>query len=144
MYQLLVGLQPLLDLGLSQALDVLGGVDGSLAAADVQEVQTLGSLVQILLVAVGIAQVAEGVSLDKSSGLSIVQLLANDLLHESQTSFPKFDLTYQPIIHFFVRKSSVKTENTKQIGKDWTKDKFSYLQTLFFIVKMYKEKWTEC
>ena len=63
MYQLLVVLQPLLDLGLSQAQDVLGGVDGFSTAADVQEVQALGSLVQILLVAVGIAQVAEGVGL---------------------------------------------------------------------------------
>ena len=39
MYQLLVGLQPLLNLGLSQALDILGGVDGISTAADVQEVK---------------------------------------------------------------------------------------------------------
>ena len=92
MYKLLVVLQPLLDLGLSQAQDVLGGVDGSLAAADVQEVQALGSLVQILLITGGVAQVAERVSLDQSSGLSVVNLLANDLLHESQTSFRKWFL----------------------------------------------------
>ena len=83
-------LQPLLDLGLSQAQDVLGGVEGSLAAADVQEVQTLGSLVQVLFVAVGIAHLTEGVGLDQSSSLGILQLLANGLLHESQTSFLKF------------------------------------------------------
>ena len=80
-YKLLVSLLPLLDLGLSQAQDVLGGVDGSLAAADMQEVQALGSLVQVLLVTSGIAQLTERISLDQSSGLGIVLLLANDLLH---------------------------------------------------------------
>ena len=111
MYKLLVVLQPLLDLGLGQALDVLGGVDGFSTAADVQEVQTLRSLVQVLLVAVGVAQVAEGVSLDQSSGLGIVNLLANDLLHELQTSFPKAVFAYAPIIHICVWKSSAKSEN---------------------------------
>ena len=81
MYQLVVS-QPFLDLGLCQTQNVLGGVDGSLAAADVQEVQTLGSLVQILFVTSGIAQLAIGVSLDQGSGLGVVLLLADDLLHD--------------------------------------------------------------
>ena len=74
-------LLPLLDLGLSQTLDVLGGVDGSLAADAVDEVQTLGSLEQGLLVACGIAEGTNGVLLDHGSGLGVVQLLANGLLH---------------------------------------------------------------
>ncbi len=78
----LVVSQPFLDLGLSHAQNVLGGVDGSLAAADMQEVQALGSLVQILFVTSGIAQLAIGVSLDQGSGLGVVLLLADDLLHD--------------------------------------------------------------
>ena len=54
MYQLVV-LHPILDLGLSQTQNVLSGVQGSLAAADVQEVQTLGSLIQIFFITGGIA-----------------------------------------------------------------------------------------
>ena len=114
-YKLLVSLLPLLDLGLSQAQDVLGGVDGFSTAADVQEVQALGSLVQILLIAGSIAQVAKRVSLDQSSGLGIVNLLANGLLHESQTSFPKFVFAYGLIIHICVWKSSTNSEENKQI-----------------------------
>jgi len=144
MYPLFVVLQPLFDLGLSQAQDILSGVDGSLTAADVQEVQTLGSLVQVFLVAVGIAQVAERVSLDQSSSLSIVQLLANGLLHESQTSFPKFVLTYGLIIHISVWKSSTKSEEIKQFSKDWTMNKFYYPKNKFFVVEMHKETCTDC
>ena len=77
----LVGLEPLVDLGLGQTLDVLGGVDGSLAAADVQEVQAFGSLVQILLVTGGIAQLTTRICLDQGSGLGVVLLLADNLLH---------------------------------------------------------------
>ena len=77
----LVVLLPLLDLGLGQSLDILGGVDGSLAANTVDEVQALGSLEQGLLVTGGIAEGTNGVLLDQSCGLSIVFLLADDLLH---------------------------------------------------------------
>ena len=77
----LVVLDPLVDLGLGQTQDVLSGVGRSLAAADMQEIQAVGSLVQILLIASRIAQLAERVSLDQSCGLSIVLLLADDLLH---------------------------------------------------------------
>ena len=77
----LVVLDPLVDLGLSQTQDVLSGVGRSLAAADMQEIQAAGSLIQILLVACGIAQLAERVSLDQSCGFGIVFLLADDLLH---------------------------------------------------------------
>ena len=77
----LVVLFPLLDLGLGQSLDVLGGVDGSLAANAVDKVQALGSLEQGLLVAGGIAESTDSVLLDHGSSLGVVQLLANGLLH---------------------------------------------------------------
>ena len=77
----LVVLFPLLDLGLGQSLDVLGGVDGSLAANAVDEVQALGSLEQGFLVTGGIAERTDSVLLDQSSSLGIVLLLADDLLH---------------------------------------------------------------
>ena len=76
----LVVLDPLVDLGLCQTQDILSGVGRSLAATDMQEIQASGSLVQILLVASGIAQLAERVCLDQSSGLGVVLLLADDLL----------------------------------------------------------------
>ena len=74
-------LLPLLDLGLSQTLDVLGGVDGSLAANAVDKLQALGSLEQGLLIAGGIAERTDSVLLDHGSSLGVVQLLANGLLH---------------------------------------------------------------
>ena len=77
----LVVLFPFLDLGLSQSLDILGGVDGSLAANAVDEVQALGSLEQSFLIASGIAESTDSVLLDRSSGLGVVLLLADDLLH---------------------------------------------------------------
>ena len=77
----LVVLFPLLDLGLGQSLDVLGGIDGSLAANAVDEVQALGSLEQSFLVAGGIAERTDSVLLDQSSGLGVILLLADDLLH---------------------------------------------------------------
>ena len=76
-----MGFQPLLDLGLSQAQDVLIGIQRGLAATNVQEVQAALGLVQILLVTGGIAQLTKGLSLDQSSGFGIVLLLADDLLH---------------------------------------------------------------
>ena len=77
----LVVLFPFLDLGLGQSLDILSGVDGSLAANAVDEVQALGSLEQGFLVTSGIAESTDSVLLDQSSSLSIVFLLADDLLH---------------------------------------------------------------
>ena len=77
----LVVLFPFLDLGLSQSLDILGGVNRSLAANAVDEVQALGSLEQSLLVTSGIAERTNSVLLDLSSGLGVVLLLADDLLH---------------------------------------------------------------
>ena len=77
----LVVLLPLLDLGLGQSLDVLGGVDGSLAANTVDEVQAFGSLEQSFLVTGGIAESTDSVLLDQSSSLGIILLLADDLLH---------------------------------------------------------------
>ena len=77
----LVVLFPFLDLGLSQSLDILGGVDGSLAANAVDEVQALGSLEQGFLVTSGIAESADSVLLDQGSGLGVILLLADDLLH---------------------------------------------------------------
>ena len=59
----LVVLHPVLNLGLGKTQDVLCGVLGSLTTAHVQEVQTLGSLIQIFLVACGIAQLAKAVCL---------------------------------------------------------------------------------
>ena len=77
----LVVLLPLLDLGLGQSLDILGGVDGSLAANAIDEVQAFGSLEQGFLVTGGIAERTDSVLLDQSSSLGIVLLLADDLLH---------------------------------------------------------------
>jgi len=77
----LVVLLPLLDLGLGQSLDILSGVDGSLAANAVDEVQAFGSLEQSFLVTSGITESTHSVLLDQSSGLSIILLLADDLLH---------------------------------------------------------------
>ena len=77
----LVVLFPLLDLGLGQSLDVLGGIDGSLAANAVDEVQALGSLEQSFLITSGIAEGTDRVLLDQSSGLGVILLLADDLLH---------------------------------------------------------------
>ena len=74
-------LHPVLDLGLCQVDNILGRVDGSLSAAYVQEVQTLGRLLQIFLVTGGIAQPAVGISLDQRRGLGVVCFLADDLLH---------------------------------------------------------------
>lgn len=77
----LVVLLPLLDLGLGQSLDILGGVNGSLAANTVDEVQAFGSLEQGFLVTGGIAKRTDRVLLDGSGSLGIVLLLADDLLH---------------------------------------------------------------
>ena len=78
----LVGFLPLLDLSLGQALDILGGIDGSLAADTVHEVQALGSLKQALLVTGGVAQFTTSKLLDQSSSFGVVLLLADDLLQE--------------------------------------------------------------
>ena len=80
-------LHPLVDLGLSQTQDVFSGVRRVLAAADVQEVQTSGSLIQGLLVAGGIAKETADILLDQSSGLGVVLILADDLLHRGCPPF---------------------------------------------------------
>ena len=77
----LVVLFPLLDLGLGQSLDILGGVDGSLAANAVDEVQAFGSLEQGFLVTGRIAESTDSVLLNQGSSLGIILLLADDLLH---------------------------------------------------------------
>ena len=87
MTRLLVSLHPVVDLGLSQTLNILSGVGRCLTAADVQEVQSAGSLVQGLLVASGIAEVAIGALLDQGCGLGVVLLLADDLLKSSLLLF---------------------------------------------------------
>ena len=97
----LVVLFPFLDLGLSQSLDILGGVDGSLAANAVDEVQALGSLEQSLLVTSGIAESTDSVLLDRSSGLGVVLLLADDLLHGMNLLSSK-SIVDGFIIHIFV------------------------------------------
>ena len=78
----LVGIQPLVDLGLGQAKDILCGVGRILAATHVQEVQAAGSLEKALLIASGIAVCTAVITLNESSGFGIVFLLANDLLHK--------------------------------------------------------------
>ena len=125
---------PFLDLGLSQSLDILGGVDGSLAAAALDEIQTLGSLEQGFLVTSGIAERTNGVLLDQSSGLGVILLLADDLLHGMNLlSFSIF--VNEVIIHIFVWKSSPKQEKIKHFAKDWTKNQFYQHQKPISIVK---------
>ena len=77
----LVVLNPIVNLSLSKAQDVLGGVGGGLTAMHVQEVQTSGGLEQDLLIAGRIAKVTDGVLLNQSSGLGVIFLFADDLLH---------------------------------------------------------------
>ena len=104
----LVVLLPLLDLGLGQSLDILGGIDGSLAANAVDEVQAFGSLEQSFLVASGIAERTDSVLLDQSSGLGIILLLADDLLHGM--NLLSYNRSHMCIIHVFVWKSTPKQE----------------------------------
>ena len=97
--KLLVGSHPVLDLSLGQTLDVLAGMAGCLTAAEVQEVQSSGSLVQGLLIAGGIAEEAVGALLDQSSGLGVVLLLADDLLHRTNLLYSEIT---ESIIHTFL------------------------------------------
>ena len=114
----LVVLLPLLDLGLGQSLDVLGGVDGSLAANTVDEVQALGSLEQGFLVTSRIAELTGSELLDHGSGLGVILLLADDLLHGMNLlSFQTF--CTKTIIHNFVRESIPKQEIVEHFAKDW-------------------------
>ena len=119
MYGELVVLHPFLDLGLSHSLDILGRILGGLAANAVHEVQTFGSLVQIFLVAGRIAQSAVGELLDQSSGLGVILLLSDDLLHGLNLLSLVISST-PAIIHIFVWKSIVKLEKTKLFAKVWT------------------------
>ena len=92
----LVVLLPLLDLGLGQSLNILGGIDGSLAANAVDEVQAFGSLEQSFLITGGIAECTDSVLLDQGSGLGVVLLLADDLLQWNEPPFIEslFDVLY--------------------------------------------------
>ena len=74
-------LNPLVDLGLGHADDILGGIGRSLAAANMEEIQAALSLVQILLVTGRIAQLTKGILLDQSGGFGIVLLLSDNFLH---------------------------------------------------------------
>jgi hypothetical protein len=56
---------------------------GCLTASVIEEVQAAGSLVQGLLKAGGIAEVAVGGLLDQGGGLGVILLLADDLLHRT-------------------------------------------------------------
>ena len=78
---ILVVLDPLVDLGLSQALNILGGVGRSLAATGVDKVQAALGLEQDLFITGRIAVGAVGALLDQSCVLGIIFLLADDLLH---------------------------------------------------------------
>ena len=77
----LVILNPLVDLGLSQTLDVFAGEGRGFAAAGVNKVQAAFGLEQDLFITGRIAIGAVGALLDQGSGLGVVLLLANDLLH---------------------------------------------------------------
>ena len=75
-------LHPVADLSLGQAQNILGGIGRGLTTANVQEVQAAGSLVQAFLITGGITIEAADIFLDQGSGLGIVFLLADDLLHQ--------------------------------------------------------------
>ena len=119
MYGESVVLHPILDLGLGQSLNILGRILGVLAANAVHKVQTFGSLEQIFLIAGRIAQSAAGELLDQSSGLGVVLLLADDLLHG--LNLLSWMIVGMPeIIHFIVRKSRVNLVKSKLFTKVWT------------------------
>ena len=109
----LVVLFPLLDLGLGQSLDILGGVDGSLAANAVDEVQALGSLEQSFLVTSGIAERTNSVLLDQSSGLGIILLLADDLLQWNEPPFVKSFVMY--VLYIFLSGNQYLNKNFNNI-----------------------------
>lgn len=81
MYELFVGFQPCLDLGLCQTVNGLFGIGGVLTAVTVHKVQTLGVLEQNLLIAGRIAKIADNTLLNNGSSFGIVLFLADDLLH---------------------------------------------------------------
>ena len=77
----LVIFNPVVGLGLCQTENVLRGVRGSLAAANMQEIQSAGSLVQVFFIAGRIAIGAVGTLLDESSGFGVVLFLADNLFN---------------------------------------------------------------
>ena len=91
---------PVVDLGLSQTENVLRRIRRALTAADVQEVQTSGSLVQGFLIAGRIAEVAIGILLDQSGSLGVVLLLADDLLHRTNLLYSEIT---KRIIHISIQ-----------------------------------------
>ena len=84
---LLVLSQPLVSLGSGHALDGFLGILGLGAADGVQEELAALGLVQALLIAGGIAELAEGTLCDQLGGLGVVFNFANDLLHEISSFF---------------------------------------------------------
>ena len=98
----LVVLHPVVDLGLSQTQNIFSGVGRVFAAADLQEVQASGSLIQGLFIASGIAVEATDVLLDQGSGFGVVLLLADDLLHVGQPPFGKLCFRYGLLYIFFL------------------------------------------
>jgi len=133
-----VVLLPVFDLGLSQTDDVLSGVGRSLAADAVQEVQATGGLVQGLFVASGIAELTAGVLLDQGSGLSVVLLLADDLLHRANL-LCNFFLTFQ---YYTQKNSKIKynfPENENLSCRKVEKTGFLALKTVNILCSMYKK-----
>ena len=121
-WELLVGVHPVLDLGLGQTLDVLTGMAGCLTTAEVQEVQSAGSLVQGLLVASRIAEVAVGALLDQGSGLGVVLLLSDDLLHRTNLLYSEITGSIIHDFHQNARKIFRKFKNSgMEPNENWNK-----------------------
>lgn len=74
-------LKPCIHFGLGQAQNVFFGVGGSLAAANIKEIQTAGRLVQSLLITARVTEEAVCTLLNQGSGFCIVFSFANDLFH---------------------------------------------------------------
>ena len=88
MGKLLVLLEPLVSVSRRHALDALDSVDGLSAAVGVQEELAALGLVEGLLVAGRIAEVADGLLGNQFRSFGIVLDLADNLLHSG--GFPFF------------------------------------------------------
>ena len=108
-----VVLLPILDLGLCQTENILSGVGRSLTAADIQEIQATGSLVQGLFIAGRIAKLTAGILLNQSGGFGVVLLLADDLFHRANLLCK---IIRDLIIHNGIQKSSKIFLNSKNSG----------------------------
>ena len=87
-----MGFQPGVHLILRQALDVLGRIGGLGTAAEVQKIQSLGRLIQRLLIACGVAKGADGVLFDQGGRFGVILPLTNDLFHVQTVRFPRIYL----------------------------------------------------